>query len=112
MIPTSSGHMTSTISEKLLIKLKNYGVRGRCHKLLESYISNRFQYTDIFNEKSTLREIKYGVPQGSVLGPLLFLLYINDIINCGPDKTFVLYADDTNIFIIDSSKEKVYEKNK
>ena len=64
-----------------------------------SYLCNHQQYTEILGEKSDSANIAFGVPQGSVLGPLLFLLYINDIVNCTKDAKFVLYADDTNIFV-------------
>ena len=95
---------------KLMKKLENYGIRGSCYKLLESYISNRTQYTSVLNENSDPLSVHYGVPQGSVLGPLLFLLYINDITNSTMNGNFVLYADDTNIFIVDSCRENVYVK--
>ena len=90
------------IDHKILLhKLYNYGIRGIAHNLIESYLSNRFQSVKIDDEKSDKLSVRYGVPQGSVHGPLLFLLYINDLknlVNTNGTK-MILYADDTNIFI-------------
>ena len=94
----------------LLTKLDRYGIRGNANCLIRSYLSNRVQYTEVFNEKSESLTVKYGVPQGSVLGPLLFLLYINDIASSSTLGTFILFADDTNIFIDGKTVEEVYEK--
>ena len=71
-----------------------YGFRGIALKLMKSYSNNRYQYTKIPKSKSTLRKIKCGVPQGSSLGPLLFILYINDLPLASEFPT-TLFADDT-----------------
>ena len=93
---------------KLLKKLDNYGIRGKCYDILKHYLQDRQQYTCIFDEKSELDIVVFGVPQGSVLGPLLFLLYINDIVNISNKGEFILFADDTNIFITGLTKMDAY----
>ena len=89
-----------TIDHKtLLAKLRSYGVRGIVHSLIESYLYSRKQYVSVLGENSDLADVIYGVPQGSCLGPLLFLIYINDISNKSNEGEFILFADDTNIFV-------------
>ena len=92
-----------TVNHKILLeKLKNLGIRGIPNKLLESYLTNRQQYVQINDHKSSLRSISCGVPQGSVLGPLLFILYINDLANCSKENKekikIRIFADDTAVY--------------
>ena len=83
----------------LLKKLYSYGIRGITLKLIESYLTNRQQFVKINNSRSTSKTVTCGVPQGSVLGPLFFLICINDLPNVS-DKLFsILFADDTSVFI-------------
>ena len=81
----------------LLSKLELYGIKGQAINLLKSYLTNRKQKCQIRNSFSSERLIKCGVPQGSILGPLLFLLYINDLPHCLSKTKPRLFADDTNL---------------
>ena len=88
-----------TVNHNILIqKLEYHGVRGKALDLFKSYLSDRQQFTEIDDTLSDMEYIKCGVPQGSVLGPLLFLIYINAIIESSTLLKFFLFADDTTIF--------------
>jgi hypothetical protein len=82
----------------LLSKLRHYGVRGQALEWFRSYLSNRKQFVMYKNTSSLLREVTCGVPQGSVLGPLLFIIYTNDLPNALRFTRCVLFADDTTIY--------------
>ena len=82
----------------LMYKLQRYGVRGTSLLWIRDYLSNRKQYVLYQSSESPTSNITCGVPQGSILGPLLFLVYINDIVHSSPLLSFTLFADDTNIF--------------
>ena len=102
-----------TLDHRILLdKLYNSGVRGIAHDLLSSYLTGRKQCTSFLGESSGFEGIEFGVPQGSVLGPLLFLVYINDIMNSLNDENckLVLYADDTNVFVIDICRDAAIAK--
>ena len=88
-----------TVNHKILLtKLEHYGLRGNILKWFESYLSNRKQYVFYNGVSSDIASSSCGVPQGSVLGPLLFLIYINDLPNISDKLSFFLFADDTNIY--------------
>lgn len=88
-----------TVDHDLLLKkLSIYGVRGVAWKLIESYLKNRKQYVVIQNTHSQMTFVQHGVPQGSVLGPLLFLVYINDLLKIKLRGQIISYADDTVLF--------------
>ena len=74
-----------------------YGLRGPVYTILESYLKNRKQFVQSGQRKSQMTEVEYGVPQRYKLGPLLFIVYINDLKTNSPCSNFIFYADDTAV---------------
>ena len=98
-----------TVNHDILCdKLDHYGIRGHSLEFFKSYLTNRSQFTYCNNVSSSSREITYGVSQDSVLGPLLFLIYINGIVNCVEGANVRLFAADTTIFTNGKDLHKMY----
>ena len=101
-----------TVNHNILLhKLEHYGIRGLGNKLLGSYLSNRIQAVGVNGKMSSFKPITCGVPQGSILGPLLFLIYINDLPNALSNQPR-LYADDTCLLISNPNIEDLNVKSK
>ena len=99
-----------TINHNILLqKLHHYGIRGVAHNWFNSYLSDRQQYVEIDSCTSNLLPITHGVPQGSILGPILFLIYINDIASATHEK-ILTFADDTTIYISDKDPQQLTRK--
>ena len=93
----------------LLNKLYHYGIRGISNDWIKSYLENRKQFVQYDDVISDCKEILCGVPQGSILGPKLLILYINDICNISEIMKFVLFADDTYILCKHENYVSLYE---
>ena len=100
-----------TVNHNILLKkLYAYGIRGNVLKWFKSYLHNRQQFVYLNKAKSETKYVKCGVPQGSILGPLLFILYINDMSSISTVIFPILFADDTSIFIQGKSLQDTIEQ--
>ena len=99
-----------TVNHRLLIrKLEHYGFRGQCSEYLSSYYENRKQYVQLAEHKSSSMSILNGVPQGSILGPLCFSLYINDM-PLAVREEVILFADDAAFIVVSHTLAELYRK--
>lgn len=97
-----------TVSHDILsFKRHAVGISGPLHKWLMNYLFDRYQYTEINNIRSALLPIKFGISQGSLLGPRLYTIYTNDLPNQVKDGLAMMYADDTTLYTIGSSIDQV-----
>ena len=102
-----------TVNHSILLKkLNHYGIKNITNKWFESYLSDRQQYVSKNGHSSDYTTTKHGVPQGSVLGPLLFLVYINDLHICIKNSKTFHFADDTNILFTPSHENFLRKLNR
>ena len=99
-----------TIDHKILLaKLWHYGIRGVANKWFDSYLSNRKQLVEVNGICSHTKMIEFGVPQGSILSPLLFPIYVNDLNRSFTSGNCIMYADEINVFLKNNCNEKLYK---
>ena len=96
----------SVSHQKLLKKLEYYGIRGVANSVICSYLRNRKQYVSMYNKRSSEKLVEYGIPQGSILGPLLFLIYVNDLPSA-MQTVPRFFADDTALLTTENNVDNL-----
>ena len=92
---------------KLIQKLEYIGIRGKVLDVFVSYLTNRTQYVKIGDTLSSVEIVKAGIPQGTIVAPLIFLIYVNNLCNIHINGQLISYADDTAIEVTGDSWEEV-----